>query len=39
VFGDLNDPESEISRRIAKYPTAQIRSDLGLNPAVRYRGI
>lgn len=39
LFGDLNDPESEISRRIARYPTRQIRADLGLDPGVRYMGI
>ena len=39
MFGDLNDPDSEISKRVAKYATQQIRADLGLNPAVRYRGL
>ena len=39
VFGDLKDPNSEISKRIAKYATTQIRADLGLNPGVRYQGI
>jgi molybdopterin-containing oxidoreductase family iron-sulfur binding subunit len=36
VFGDLNDPDSEISRRIAQFPTTRIRADLGLDPGVRY---
>jgi len=39
LFGDLNDPESEISRRIAKYATRQIRSDLGTDPGVRYKNL
>lgn len=39
VFGDLNDPESEISKRLARYPATTIRADLGLDPSVRYRGL
>jgi tetrathionate reductase subunit B len=39
IFGDLNDPQSEISRRIATYATTQVRADLALNTAVRYQGI
>ncbi len=39
VFGDLNDPDSEISQLITRHASKQIRADLGLNPAVRYRGI
>ncbi len=39
LFGDLNDPASEISRRVAKYATRQIRADLRLDPGVRYRGL
>ncbi len=39
LFGDLNDPESEISKRIARYPTTQIRADLGTDPGVRYRNL
>ncbi len=39
LFGDLNDPESEISKRLAKYGGKQIRADLGLNTGVRYQGI
>jgi tetrathionate reductase subunit B len=37
LFGDLNDPDSEISRRVAHYATTQIRADLGLDPGIRYR--
>ena len=39
LFGDLNDPESEISKRLKKYGGTQIRADLGLNTGVRYQGI
>ena len=39
LFGDLNDPQSEIARRVAKYASTQIRADLRLNPGVRYQGL
>jgi tetrathionate reductase subunit B len=39
LFGDLNDPHSEISKRIAQYPTMQVRGDLGTDPGVRYRNL
>jgi molybdopterin-containing oxidoreductase family iron-sulfur binding subunit len=39
VFGDLNDPASEIAKRVAQYPSTQVRADLGLDPGVRYQGI
>jgi len=39
LFGDLNDPTSEISSRIAKYATARVRADLGLDTGVYYRNI
>ena len=39
LFGDLNDPDSEISRRIAAVTTRQVRADLQLDPAVRYQGL
>ena len=39
LFGDLNDPDSEISRRIAAHATTQVRADLRLDPGVRYQGI
>jgi len=39
VFGDLNDPNSEISRAVSKYVTQRIRADLGVEPGVHYRGI
>lgn len=39
VFGNLNDPNSEISLRLAEYGGVAIRADLGLNPGVRYQGL
>jgi tetrathionate reductase subunit B len=39
LFGDLNDPNSEISRRIASVATQQVRADLRLNTGVRYEGL
>jgi molybdopterin-containing oxidoreductase family iron-sulfur binding subunit len=38
-FGDLNDPNSDISRRIRDIQTTQLRADLKLDPGVRYHGI
>ncbi|MEE3000336.1 MAG: 4Fe-4S dicluster domain-containing protein [Pseudomonadota bacterium] len=39
LFGDLNDPNSEISKRIEKYASQEVRADLGLDLGVRYQGI
>ena len=39
IFGDLNDPESEISKRLRQYAATQIRADLRLNTGVLYQGI
>ncbi len=39
LFGDLNDPESEISQELRKRNNTQLRADLKLNTGVRYRGI
>jgi tetrathionate reductase subunit B len=36
LFGDLNDPRSEIAQAVAARASSQIRADLGLNPGVRY---
>lgn len=38
-FGDLKDPNSEISRQLMEYGGKEIRADLGLNTGVRYRGL
>ena len=39
VFGDLKDPESEISKHLKSYPSRQIRADLELNTGVRYSNV
>lgn len=39
LFGDLNNPESDISKRVASYPSRQIRENLNLDTGVRYLGI
>jgi molybdopterin-containing oxidoreductase family iron-sulfur binding subunit len=39
LFGDLNDPDSAISRRLAEVATTQLRADLKLDLGVRYAGL
>ncbi len=39
MFGDLNDPDSDISKELSKHVTTRLRADLGLEPGVHYRGI
>lgn len=39
IFGDLNDPNSDISKKLQEMGGKQIRADLGLNTGVRYHGI
>ena len=39
LFGDLKDPDSEISKRLATQPSKQIRADLNLNTGVRYQNL
>ncbi|MBT9612717.1 MAG: 4Fe-4S dicluster domain-containing protein [Burkholderiales bacterium] len=39
IFGDLNNPNSDIAKRVAGHPTSQLRADLALNPGVRYEGL
>ncbi|WP_420631538.1 sulfate reduction electron transfer complex DsrMKJOP subunit DsrO [Candidatus Leptofilum sp.] len=36
LFGNLNDPGSPVSQALAKYPSIQLRQDLGTNPRVYY---
>ncbi|MFN2160188.1 MAG: sulfate reduction electron transfer complex DsrMKJOP subunit DsrO [Anaerolineales bacterium] len=36
IFGDLNDPESEISNIVSENPTIRLREDLGTDPSVYY---
>ena len=39
LFGNLNDPDSEISQRLNELGATRLRADLGLNPGVRYQGV
>lgn len=39
LFGDLNDPESEIAKAMKSHATTEVRADLRLNTGVRYQGI
>ena len=39
TFGDLSDPDSEISKRIARHATTRIRADLMLDQGIRYRNL
>ncbi len=39
VFGDLNDPNSRISRRLKRHGGRQVRADFRLNTGVWYQGI
>ncbi len=39
IFGDLNDPESEIAQALLNYPSTELRGDLQLNLGVRYSNI
>jgi tetrathionate reductase subunit B len=39
LFGDLNDPDSDISKHAATYGSARIRADLRTDPGVRYQGL
>jgi len=36
IFGDLNDPKSEVSRLISQYPTARLKMSQGTEPQVFY---
>jgi molybdopterin-containing oxidoreductase family iron-sulfur binding subunit len=39
TVGDLNDPESDVSKLIASHSTKRIREDLGTEPKVHYIGL
>jgi Fe-S-cluster-containing dehydrogenase component len=36
VFGDLNDPESEVNYLLAEHVSYRLREDMGTNPRVYY---
>ena len=39
LFGDLNDTESEIAKRLREVASTEVRADLKLDTGVRYQGI
>jgi len=39
IFGDLNDPDSEVARGMRERPSRELRADLNLNTGVRYEGV
>lgn len=39
TFGDMNDPNSEISKKLKQIQSTALRDNLKLQPAVRYHGI
>ena len=39
VFGNLNDPNSDISKRLTTLGAKKLRADLDLNPGIRYEGL
>jgi molybdopterin-containing oxidoreductase family iron-sulfur binding subunit len=39
LFGDLNNQESEIYKKVHSVASVQVRADLQLNPGVRYQGL
>ena len=39
MFGNLNDPDSKISKKIRTVASTQVRADLGLNTGIRYQGL
>jgi tetrathionate reductase subunit B len=39
LFGDLNNPDSDVAKAMKTYASTEVRGDLGLNTGVRYQGI
>ncbi len=39
LFGDLNDPQSAIARRLREVKSTEVRADLKLGTAIRYEGL
>ena len=38
-FGDLNDPDSEVSKILTKSPTQVVKPEMGTHPKVFYIGL
>ena len=39
LFGNLNDADSEIAKKVHAVASVQVRADLQLNPGIRYQGL
>jgi molybdopterin-containing oxidoreductase family iron-sulfur binding subunit len=39
LFGNINDPESEIAQKLRTVASAQVRADLNLNTGIHYQGL
>jgi len=39
LFGDLNDPNSEIHKKLKEISSSALRADMRLNPGIRYQGL
>ena len=39
IFGDLNDPKSEIAKAVGRHLVTRVRADLGLDQGILYRGL
>lgn len=39
LFGDLNDSNSEIAKKVHSVSSVQVRAELRLNPGIRYQGL
>jgi tetrathionate reductase subunit B len=39
VFGDMNDPNSDIAKALEKHNSSEVRANLELNTGVRYQGL
>jgi len=39
VFGDLRDPQSDISKKISRLPTTRLKVDMGTRPQAFYVGL
>ena len=39
IYGDMNDPNSEINQKLKEMSSSVLRPDLKLNPGIRYQGL